>query len=188
VLRLRLQTKNLSLHGTRVQLVARLQGKVPPTAPRNKGKKRGKKGNPKAQKGTKRTRPNTEDVCDISEGTESEPEEPPQEIGSFTSEQLAVIQSTVQASLAAWQPTSPWPTAPLGDSMLQSTPGTSKPIGLDRPLEESLQEKVIKGEYIDLSLLLPDSLQSSDPYYHFGVDESIPGSSVKLIRKRKTPD
>jgi hypothetical protein len=144
VLRLRLQARNLALQGTREQMIARLEGVAP--AKRTKAKR----GNSKKRSSKRKTRNNATEVGNSSDGTDSEPEEPPGTSSSFTSEQLAVIQDTVQASLAAWQPPSPWSSVPFGngENFAYSTPrpptlspahrGTTTPIGLDRPLDESL--------------------------------------------------
>ena len=60
-------------------------------------------------------------------------------------------------------------------------------MGLNRPLEQNLQDKILRGEYIDFSLLLPDSLaRPQAPDIQLRVDDSIPGSSpVTMVRKRK---
>ena len=60
-------------------------------------------------------------------------------------------------------------------------------MGLNRPLEQNLQDKILQGEYIDFSLLLPDSLaRPQAPDIQLRVDDSIPGSSpVTMVRKRK---
>ena len=41
---------------------------------------------------------------------------------------------------------------------LHRRPGSASPVGLNRPLEQNLQDKILRGEYIDFSLLLPNSL------------------------------
>ena len=41
------------------------------------------------------------------------------------------------------------------------------PLGLNRPLDKSLEDRIICGEYVDFTLLLPDSIyqsQSIDPW------------------------
>ena len=66
-------------------------------------------------------------------------------------------------------------------------PGSAAPVGLNRPLEQKLQNKILRGEYIDFSLLLPDSLAwPQAPDIQLRVDDSSPGSSpVTMVRKRK---
>ena len=60
-------------------------------------------------------------------------------------------------------------------------------MGLNSPLEQNLQDKILQGEYIDFSLLLPDSLaRPQAPDIQLRVDDSIPGSSpVTMVHKRK---
>ena len=66
-------------------------------------------------------------------------------------------------------------------------PGSAALVGLNRPLELHLQNKILRGEFIDFSLLLPGSLARPQlPYIQLWVDDSIPGSSpVTMARKRK---
>ena len=45
-------------------------------------------------------------------------------------------------------------------------------MSLNRPLEQNLQDKIIRGEYIDFSLLLPDSLaRPQAPVIQLRVDD-----------------
>ena len=70
---------------------------------------------------------------------------------------------------------------------LHRRPGSAAPVGLNSPLEQNLQDKILQGEYIDFSLLLPDSLaRPQAPDIQLRVDDSIPGSSpVTMVHKRK---
>jgi hypothetical protein len=90
-------------------MIARLEG-VAPAKPT-----KAKRGKSKVRSAKSKTSNNATEVGNSSEGTDSEPEQLPGTSGSFTNEQLAVIQDTVQASLAAWQPPSPWSSAPFGN-------------------------------------------------------------------------
>ncbi|KAK3732476.1 hypothetical protein QZH41_003779 [Actinostola sp. cb2023] len=197
VLRLRLQANNLSLHGSRQQMLARLRGVA---LPRNVSKA---SKSSRSRKPPKRSRRSTtastsaplddEQNNSSSSDPESEPEARSDAQSAFSPEQVAVIQETIQASLAAWQPPQAQQPAyqlpQLAQARSVNPPthaGTASPIGLDRPLDEALQDKLIRGEYIDLALLLPDSLQvRDDSQYKFGVDDSVPGSAVKLLRTKK---
>ena len=60
-------------------------------------------------------------------------------------------------------------------------------MGLNRALEQNLQYKILWSEYVDFSLLLPDSLARPHvPDIQLRVDNLIPGSSpVTTVRKRK---
>ncbi|KAK3739388.1 hypothetical protein QZH41_006467 [Actinostola sp. cb2023] len=106
VLRLRLQANNLSLHGSRQQMLARLRGVA---LPRNVSK-----ASKSSRKPPKRSRRSTtastsaplddEQNNSASSDPESEPEARSDAQAAFSPEQVAVIQETIQASLAAWQP------------------------------------------------------------------------------------
>ena len=75
---------------------------------------------------------------------------------------LAAIHDTVRSSLDQALQSFPWT---LGHDTQPNTfintnrrLGSAAPVGLNRPLEPHLQDKILRGEYIDFSLLLPDSL------------------------------
>ena len=59
--------------------------------------------------------------------------------------------------------------------------------GSQLPLEQNLQDKILRGEYSDFSLLLSDSLaRPQAPDIQLRVDDLIPGSSpVTMVCKRK---
>ena len=75
--------------------------------------------------------------------------------------------------------------------MLQSqrTPGMASPLGLSRPVDLGLEDKILRGEYIDLALLLPDNMyQPQTPKLQLRLDDSSLGplgSPVTMVRKRK---
>ena len=55
-------------------------------------------------------------------------------------------------------------------------------------MDKNLEDKILRGEYIDFTLLLPDSLtQSQVPDIQLHFDDSVPGSSspLTMVRKRK---
>ena len=62
-------------------------------------------------------------------------------------------------------------------------------LSLHRPLERSLEDKILRGEFIDFTLLLPDSLtQTQVPKFQLQLDNLSPGSlssPLFMVRKRK---
>ena len=49
----------------------------------------------------------------------------------------------------------------------------SFPLGLSRPVDRSLEDKILRGEYIDFALLLPDNLyQSQNPEIQLCLDDA----------------
>ena len=118
---------------------------------------------------------------------------------SFTPGQLAAIQQTVQQSVAealhnqrsqavsdTAQSFHSFPSSSSGPQ--QRRPGTATPLGFQRALEKSTEEKILRGEYIDFALLLPDSLsQPQVPELQFRFDDSgpAPSSRMTMVRKRK---
>lgn len=67
--------------------------------------------------------------------------------------------------------------------------GTASPLGLSRPVDRNLENKILRGEYVDLALLLPETLyQSQAPAIQLRLDDSALGplgSPVTMVRKRK---
>ena len=109
----------------------------------------------------------------------------------FTASQLATIRETVQRSLAeALQQSPPQPLHGLAVSPSLATPrrpGAATPLGLQHPVDKSTEDKILRGEYLDFTVLLPDSLnQSQVPELQVRFDDSGPGSSnMTMVRKRK---
>ena len=68
-------------------------------------------------------------------------------------------------------------------------PNTATPLGLHRPLEKSLEDKILRGEYIDFCLLLPDFMyRSQAPALQLRYEDSSPGSQgspLTLVRRKK---
>ena len=85
----------------------------------------------------------------------------------FTQAQLRAIQTTVQASISQAMsvsqigPGTGTRRANLHPVVCPS--GTASPLGLQRPLDKSLEDKILRGEYVDFTLLLPDSLAHPQP-------------------------
>ena len=115
----------------------------------------------------------------------------PVQVGPFTAAQMAAIQDNLSSSLNQALQSVPWSFGhdqqPGTFNTLQHRPGSAAPVGLNHPLEQNLQDTILWGEYIDFSLLLPDSLaRSQAPDIQLRVDDSIPGSSpVTMVHKRK---
>ena len=112
----------------------------------------------------------------------------------FTETQMAAIQDTVRSSLEQalqsfpFQPTYLANATPATTKLPQCRPGAATPLGLTRPLDKSLTDKILRGEYIDFTMLLPDSLtRPQTPNIQLRLDDSVPGSSAPLtmVRKRK---
>ena len=65
------------------------------------------------------------------------------------------------------------------------------PLGLSRPVDCNMESKILRGEYVDLALLLhvPDNMyQSQAPEIQLHLDDSssgLMGSPVAMVRKRK---
>ena len=63
------------------------------------------------------------------------------------------------------------------------------PLGLNRPLDKSLEDKMLRGEYVDFCLLLPDTIyQSQSPVLQLSYKESSPGcqgSPLTLVKRKK---
>lgn len=80
----------------------------------------------------------------------------------FTSDKPRVIQNTVQSSISqAFNNGQICPGTSVSQAQPRSQPRPSKtasPPGLHRPLDKNLKDKILRGKYIDFTLLLPDSL------------------------------
>ena len=217
VLRLRLQALNLPIMGGKAALISRLNsatGTKPsrstsnPQAGRARTKRLAPKSRPvraplpaaPAESATEEANlddpgddsssiASAGDLDDIMEEFSSDDSPAPLQAGPFTAAQLAAIQDTVRSSLDQALQSFPWS---LGHDQQPGTFSTlhrrsGSAVGLNRPLEQNLQDKILRGEYIDFSLLLPDSLaRPQAPDIQLRVDDSLPGSSpVTMVRKRK---
>ena len=111
---------------------------------------------------------------------------------SFSSAQHATIEEIVSRSVhttlnAFSTPASAF--SPLASNQTPCTPGTASPLGLSRPVDRNLEDKILRGEYVDFALQLPDNLyQSQTPEIQLRLDDSSSGpmgSPVTMVRKKK---
>ena len=111
----------------------------------------------------------------------------------FTSNQRWVIQNTVQTSISqAVHDGQIWPGTSVSQVQPRSQlrpPGTASPMGLHRPWEKNLEDKILRDEYVDFTLLLPDSIAyPSPPWFSSGWRTRASGSlvfPVTMVCKRK---
>ena len=109
----------------------------------------------------------------------------------FTPAQLSAIQATVyesvQAAISSLSGTdSRVPVAVQPRPQLRE--GSASPLGLTRPLDRNMQERIVRGEYIDFASLLPDSLaQPHTPELQLRLDAtaSSSGSPLSMVRRKK---
>ena len=123
-------------------------------------------------------------------GAASEADEPADQPSDtlFTPAQLSAIQDTVSASVQAALKSFQGHDVPR--NLATPRPSTmATPMGLNRPLDKSLEDKILRGEYIDFTLLLPDSLYRSQiPEVQLRYEDSYPGSQgfpLTLIKRKK---
>ena len=113
----------------------------------------------------------------------------------FTPAQLAAIHDTVSSTVQA-----AFHLLPHNDTIppalaFSSTPSprvspVASPKGLNCLLDKALEDKILCGEYVDFSLLLPETLyQSQTPALQLHYKDSPPGSlgSPLTVVKRKKP-
>ena len=96
---------------------------------------------------------------------QDDPEEPEERVSptqqSLSPAQRTAIEAIVSASvsnaLVAFRtPEGGHVSPPLGQG--SRTPGMASPLGLTRPVDRPLEDKILRGESADLALLLPDNL------------------------------
>ena len=111
---------------------------------------------------------------------------------SFSSAQRSAIEEIVSRSVHTALNAFSTPTSalnPLASNPSSCTPGTASPLGLSRPVDRRLEDKILRGEYVDFALLLPDNLyQSQTPEIQLRLDDSSSGpmgSPVTMVRKSK---
>ena len=109
---------------------------------------------------------------------------------SFSSAQRSAIEEIVSRLVHTALNMFSTPTSalnPLASNQTPCTPGTASPLGLSRPVDGNLEDKILGGGYIDFALLLPDNLyQSQTP--EIRLDDSSSGpmcSPVTMVRKKK---
>ena len=121
---------------------------------------------------------------------------PSQQPGLFSDAQMAAIQDTVRLSVEQALNSRSFSSAePFAGTVTPTTTtpapcrqGAATPLGLHRPLDRNLEDKILRGEYIDFTLLLPDSLSRPQvPEIQLRLDDSVPGSTspLSMVRKRK---
>ena len=108
----------------------------------------------------------------------------------FTPAQLAAIQDTVSSTVQAALSSFPNREATARMYLDQSTPtprsqNVATPLGLNRPMDKSLKDKILRGEYIDFCLLLPDTIyRSQSPALQLRYEESSPGSQGSPLTEK----
>ena len=110
--------------------------------------------------------------------------------------QLAAIKdtfsSTVQAAFQSLPHNDVIPPAPAFSSAPSPrVSSVASPNGLSRPLDKALEDKILRSENVDFSLLLPETLyQTQTPALQLRYEDSPPGSSGSLLTvvKRKKPN
>ncbi|XP_073258365.1 uncharacterized protein [Porites lutea] len=89
------------------------------------------------------------DLDEIMEEFSSDDSPDPVQAGPFTAAQLAAIQDTVRSSLDQALQSFPWSLGhdqqPGTFNTLHRRPGSAAPVGLNRPLEQNLQDKILRG-------------------------------------------
>ena len=113
----------------------------------------------------------------------------------FTPAQLAAIQDTVswtfQAAFQLLPHNDVIPPAPAFSSTPSPrVPSVVSPNGLNRPLDKALKDKILRGEYVDFSLLLPETLyQTQTPalQLRYETRPQAPWASPLTVVKRKKP-
>ena len=98
-----------------------------------------------------------------------------------------IVSQSVQSALDAVRTNSAF--SPTQSSQPLAASGMASPLGLSRPVDRNMEDKILRGEYVDLALLLPDNLyQSQAPDIQLRLDDSSAGpmgSPVTTVRKRK---
>ena len=98
-----------------------------------------------------------------------------------------IVSQSVQSALEAVRTNSTFSLTQSSQPLTAS--GMASPLGLSRPVDRNMEDKILHGEYVDLALLLPDNLyQSQAPEIQLHLDDSSSGpmgSPVTMVRKRK---
>ena len=134
-------------------------------------------------------------LSSIAEMMESGPEQDEsrfQKNTGFSQSQRAAIEAIVTDSVRSETTTlqtSPAAHLPSASTQNLFTPGMASPLGLSRPGDKTFEDKILRVEYIDFALLLPDTLyQSQTPGIQLRLDDSSSGpmgSPVTTVRKKK---
>ena len=220
VLRLRLQALNLSVRGSRQQLLTRLKsalknhttraGRAMPIRPRRSTcrKEHSNAASATAQPTAVNSEhesdsdgysssiedgsPSLDDLLSLQERSALPPagsSVPPPANTSFSDSQLRVLQQTVKAAVENARFQQEHANEHHDSSPPVRPTGMASPLGLQPPLDRSLEEKILRGEYVDFALLLPDSLAHPQaPTLQFRLEDSSPGSAgtpITMVRKKK---
>ena len=98
-----------------------------------------------------------------------------------------IVAQSVHSALQAVRTNSAFSPTPSNQTLAAS--GMASPLGLSRPVDRNMEDKILRGEYVDLALLLPDNLyQAQTPEIQLRLDDSSSGpmgSPVTMVRKRK---
>ena len=217
VLRLRLQNLNLPITGSRARLLERLRLATNSAPAATLRHTRGRLQNGRVRKNTPsasnvRVRPRPQPNIPTEQAdaeTHSSDEDGRSDVDSaadelledfepevlhdsvFSPAQMSAIQETVSTSVTEALRVFQNHEARSDDLRTPSprTLNTATPLGLHRPLEKSLEDKILRGEYIDFCLLLPDFMyRSQAPALQLRYEDSSPGSQgspLTLVRRKK---
>ena len=174
VLRLRLQALNLPITGSKADLVSRLQAvQHPRAAPRTKPGRVQKRSARQRKDRPAESQPavavavdfdgdasevssgssvaDLDDLLDFPQSGSRADQETSPSSQPFTETQMAAIQDTVRSSLEQalqsfpFQPTYLTNATPATSNLPQRRPGAATPLGLTRPLDKSLTDKVLRA-------------------------------------------
>ena len=180
VVKLRLHALNLPITGSKGQLLNRLKRALPGQVATSTTVQPKRVSTAKARKGRPATR--------TTYGPRSKAFQQTSATLITKTDSVRSAITTLQTSPATHLPS---PAAQLPSALPQSlfTPGMASPLGLSRPVDKTLEDKILRGEYIDFALLLPDTLyQSQTPEIQLRLDDSSSGpmgSRVTMVRKKK---
>ena len=202
VLKLRLQALNFPITGSKGQLLNRLKRALPGKVATSTTAQPKRASKAKAMRTTTATRRSSESLSanpdnvnnednapldraslsSIDEMIESDPEPDESNFQQNTgfSQTLraaieAIVTDSVRSAVTTLQ-TSPAAHLPSASPQNLLRPGMASPLGLSRPVDKTLEDNILWGEYVDFALLLPDTLyQSQTPEIQLRLDDSSSG-------------
>ena len=81
-----------------------------------------------------------------------------------------IVSQSVQSAVDAVHTNSAF--SPTHSSQPLAASGMASPLGLSRPVDRNMEDKILRVEYVDLALLLPDNLyQSQAPEIQLRLDD-----------------